>query len=80
MLFKEIKPGFTLMNSKIKSFIDDHVMDLSDCDSRDISDMKKNYDDFLMYIWMILGDTRFNRLGYRNATDELSKQLFKLND
>ena len=68
------------MNAKIKSFIDGHQLDLSDCDSHDISVMKQNYDDFLMYIWMFLGDTRFNRLGYRNATDELSKQLFKFND
>jgi len=33
------------------------------------------YDDFLFSLWMSMGDTAFNRLGYRNATDDLLEQL-----
>ncbi len=38
--------------------------------------IKRNFEDYMMYIWMHLGDTRFNRSGYRNATDILSNQIF----
>lgn len=37
--------------------------------------IKTNFDDYIMYIWMHLGDTRFNRSGYRTATDILNKKL-----
>lgn len=73
-------PGFTILNEKVQKSISGQKIDLSDCDSSDLEAMKQNYDDFIMYIWMFLGDTRFNRLGYRTATDELSKKLFNFNN
>ena len=42
--------------------------------------IKKNFDDYMMYIWMHLGDTRFNRSGYRKATDILSNKIFNNSD
>ena len=33
------------------------------------------FDDYLLSLWMRIGDTAFNRMGYRNATDDLLEQL-----
>ena len=33
------------------------------------------FDDYLFSLWLSTGDTAFNRLGYRNATDDLLEQL-----
>jgi hypothetical protein len=33
------------------------------------------FNDFLFSLWICLGDTKFNKLGYRNASDDLFEQL-----
>lgn len=33
------------------------------------------FNDYLLSVWMRVGDTAFNRQGYRNATDDLLEQL-----
>lgn len=37
--------------------------------------MEEKIDDYVMYIWMTLGDTRYNRSGYRNAVDTLTNKI-----
>ena len=44
----------------------------------DIKGMHAVFDDYLFSVWINLGDTAFNRLGYRNATDDLLEHLAKL--
>lgn len=43
----------------------------------DLNTISENFDDYIMYIWLHLGDTRFNKAGYRNATDALIKKIDK---
>ena len=33
------------------------------------------FDDYLFSKWLLIGDTAFNREGYRNATDKISESL-----
>ena len=33
------------------------------------------FDEYLFSLWINIGDTSFNRLGYRNVTDDLLEQL-----
>lgn len=33
------------------------------------------FDDYLFSTWLSIGDTAFNREGYRNATDKISDEL-----
>jgi len=35
------------------------------------------FDDYLFSVWLNLGDTAFNKLGYRKVTDDLLEQLKK---
>jgi hypothetical protein len=37
------------------------------------------FDDYLFSLWLSLGDTAFNRLGYRNATDDFLEHLKQRN-
>ena len=39
------------------------------------SSMLNVFHDFLFSLWICLGDTQFNKLGYRNASDDLFEQL-----
>jgi len=41
----------------------------------EIDGMITCFDDYLFSTWLNLGDTAFNRLGYRNATDDFLEHL-----
>ena len=73
----EIKPGHSLVHSKVKQLIknpDCHLLKINPTEGLVI---KKTLDDYLMYIWLSLGDTRYNKSGYRNAFESLSHYINK---
>jgi len=45
----------------------------------DVSGMIKYFNDYLFSLWLPMGDTAFNRLGYRNATDDFLEHLRQYN-
>lgn len=71
MLKSSIK-GFGEIHKTVQSLISDKNYDL---DAVDLASIKRNFDNYLMYIWLHLGDTRFNREGYREATDILQAKI-----
>jgi len=73
-----VKPGYTLINEKVQLLRKGQEVSLNGLTDAEISLMREKFDDYIMYIWLHLGDTRFNRHGYRTATDILCKTL-KLN-
>ena len=71
-------PGISLTHKivkKIMRFQDDQNQKEIQLNTDDLKIIAENFDDYLMYIWMHLGDTRFNREGYREATDILQKKI-----
>ena len=45
----------------------------------EVSGMIKYFNDYLFSLWLPMGDTAFNRLGYRNATDDFLEHLRQYN-
>jgi hypothetical protein len=73
------RPGMSVISSVIQRLRKGETVDLSVFPTKEIDMIRSLYDDYLMNIWFHLGDTNFNRLGYRNATDHLSRELQILN-
>ena len=71
MLKSKIK-GLGEIHATVQSLIRDKNYDL---ESTDLGVIERNFDNYLMYIWLHLGDTRFNREGYREATDILQAKI-----
>lgn len=70
-----IKPGFSLIHKHVKTLLEsDCKGELFLCD-KELKIMKEKLDDYLMYIWVQMGDTRYNRSGYRNAIETLSQHI-----
>lgn len=69
-----IEPGFVLIHSAVTDLMKskDSVKQYSE---KEIKVMEEKIDDYVMYIWMTLGDTRYNRSGYRNAVDTLTNKI-----
>ena len=61
--------GFTLLDDLIKKLSQGKSVDFEKYSPEERKKMCQAYDDYLLYIWIDLGDTNFNRLGYRKATD-----------
>ena len=72
-----VKPGFTLIHKHIKNLIKNPIQKNLILSKSEIKVMKENLDDYLMYIWTHLGDTRYNRSGYRSAFETLTYQINK---
>ena len=75
LYFNNIGPGFTTIHKYVQS-LRGGVNNLCDMTSQEKVLIEESFDDYIMYIWLHLGDTLFNRNGYRNATDILSKKIF----
>ena len=77
-LFNQFSPGLSLTHKKVNEIIsakdDSPLLHLT---KSEIQIVENNLQDYLMYIWLQMGDTRFNRSGYRNAIDILEKNLTK---
>lgn len=69
------KPGICLVSELVEKTRTTHDCDLSCYTETEINLIKTLYDDYLMYIWLHLGDTRFMRRGYQNATSIVEKTL-----
>ena len=54
-------------------------VDLRTLDKEMLSGLKEVFNQYLLSLWMSIGDTSFNRDGYRETTDYLLEQL-KSND
>ena len=72
---EKIQPGFSLINEKIQSIRSGKFFHASDLSQKDVNVIREKFDDYLMYIWLHLGDNNFNRQGYRKATDILCNEL-----
>ena len=76
MISKNYQPGFSLVHRQIKLLMNsDQGFNCLDMTSTEADIVKRNLDDYVMYIWVHLGDTRYNRSGYRNAVDKLTQHL-----
>ena len=73
------KPGMSVISNAVQMLRRGETVCLADFPSEEIDIIRALYDDYLMNIWLHLGDTNFNRLGYRHATDVLSNELQKVN-
>lgn len=71
MLKSDLK-GFGVTHSAVKDLMLKKKLILTNDDAEVI---KRNFDNYLMYIWLHLGDTKFNRAGYREATDILQAKI-----
>ena len=72
-----IKPGFTLIHKNVKALMSrSQTQDLK-ITEYEANVIKLNLEDYLMYIWLYLGDTRYNRSGYRNAFEALEQHINK---
>ena len=70
-----IRPGFSLIHGHVKILMKNHPKkDLSLCD-KEVKIISETLDDYLMYIWMQMGDTRYNNSGYRSAIETLSQHI-----
>lgn len=71
--------GISLTHSVVTSLIDakDPEIVLKALSKKDKKVIKENFDDYMMYIWVHLGDTRFNRHGYRKATDIVIENILR---
>ena len=75
--YKMVTPGFCLIHSNIKKLMaGQNPLDLK-ISHKEASVIKKKLDDYLMYIWALMGDTRYNRSGYRAAFESLEKLINK---
>ena len=72
-----IKPGYSLVHSKVKQLMNNPDCRMLEINSSEGMVIKKTLDDYLMYIWLSLGDTRYNRSGYRNAFEALEQHINK---
>ena len=77
MLDKVYKPGFSLIHRCITHLRDPDSEYMPPLSEQEVEVTKKKLDDYVMYIWVHLGDTRYNRQGYRNAVEKLTKILNK---
>jgi len=50
-------------------------VDLSALDDDTFSGLNEVFNQYLLSLWMSIGDTSFNRDGYRKSTDYLLEQL-----
>lgn len=50
-------------------------IDLSSVTDETLAGMRSVFNLYLEHLWMRIGDTAFNKLNYRNATDYLFEQL-----
>lgn len=74
---KFITPGFCLIHTNIKKISSGHDPFSLKISNKEADVIKKKLDDYLMYIWTLMGDTRYNRSGYRAAFETLEKLINK---
>ena len=75
--YKTIPPGFCLIHSSIKKIMTGQSAADLKFSNNEVIVIKKKLDDYLMYIWALMGDTRYNRSGYRAAFEALEKLINK---
>jgi len=68
-------PGIGLVSQLIQNARAGKKINLSLYSRDEIEIIRHAQRDYIMHIWSILGDTQFNRQGYRQATDLLERQL-----
>lgn len=64
-----------IVEGRLENSNDDSMHSVSRVPSHVAEELIKVYDEFLFSLWLSMGDTAFNKLGYRNATDDLLEQL-----
>ena len=69
--------GFGLLDNLIENLCQGKDVDFRKYSLEERKIMCHSYDDYLLYIWMNLGDTNFNRLGYRQATDIFERAFLR---
>ena len=72
-----IQPGFTLIHKNIKHLMNSEGLGEIEITNTEAKIIKENLENYLMYIWVRLGDTRYNRSGYRSAFETLENLINK---
>jgi hypothetical protein len=68
-------PGIGLVSKLVQNHRAGKKINLNLYSRDEIEIIRHASSDYIIHIWSYLGDTRFNRHGYRQATDTLEKQL-----
>jgi len=72
-----VTPGYGLIHFHLKKIMSGKSPDDLHLSQKEIKIIKRKLDAYLMYIWTLMGDTRYNRSGYRNAFESLEQHINK---
>ena len=64
----EYQPGWALAQDAMEQTIANNMFQASNFSAVQLERIQKVFSDYLMYIWLVMGDTRCNREGYTNAS------------
>lgn len=62
------QPGWALAQDAMEQTIKNKKFQASSFSTKQLEIIQKVFSDYLMYIWLIMGDTRCNVEGYTNAS------------
>jgi hypothetical protein len=63
------------LEEHVRNYRGDENYCLPQMSRQDALGLMESFNDFLFSLWISVGDTAFNRQGYRHATDDLLEQL-----
>ena len=75
--YKIFTPGFCFIHTNVKKIKEGLHPDDLNLSKKEVKIIKEKLEDYLMYIWVLMGDTRYNRSGYRAAFESLEKLINK---
>ena len=70
-------PGISLVSQLVQNSRSGKKINLKLYSRAEIEIIRHATSDYVLHIWTFLGDTQYNRQGYRQAIDLLEKQLAK---
>ena len=69
-------PGFSLVSNLLETARKTNACSLDEYTDQEIELTKSLFDEYIMYIWLHLGDTRFMKRGYQSAVNVV-EETFK---
>jgi hypothetical protein len=66
------------VSDAVEKKMDLHIPFCKNLSDDTVEGMLEVYDDYILAVWMSMGDTAFNRTGYRKITDDLFEHLTTL--
>ena len=74
-LMQFYSPGIGLVSDLVQTHRAGKKINLNLYSRGEIEIIRHASSDYILHIWTHIGDTHFNRHGYRQATDSIEKQL-----